>query len=107
MNWDAGLLLLILASSLLPGLVIFFLSDERVAIRITLNLTGAVVKLVLVGVMIWGILHGHHYEAHLPLLPGLDLVLRADAEAILFVTLSTVLWARPIAAAFSDFSACA
>jgi len=93
MNWDSGLLLLILATSLLPGLVIFFLPEERVAMRTTLNMAGAVVKLVLVGVMIWGVLHGHLYESRLPLLPGgLDLVLHADAESVLFVTLSAVLW---------------
>jgi multicomponent Na+:H+ antiporter subunit D len=72
--------------------VIFFLPEDRVAIRTTLNLAGAVLKLVLVGVMIWGVFHGQHYETRLPLLPGLDLVLRADAEAVLFVTLSSVLW---------------
>lgn len=92
MNWDAWLPLLILASSLLPGLVIFFLPEERVATRTALNLAGAVSKLVLVAVMIWGVFHGHHYEIRLPLLPGLDLVLRADSEAVLFVTLSAVLW---------------
>jgi len=92
MNWDAGLPLLILASSLLPGLVIFFLPEERVATRTTLNLAGALLKLLLVGLMVWGVLQGHHYETRLPLLPGLDLVLRADAESVLFVTLSSVLW---------------
>ena len=93
MTWDSGLLLLILATSLLPGLVIFFLPEERVALRTTLNMAGAVVKLVLVGVMIWGVFHGQQYETRLPLLPGgLDLVLHADAESVLFVTLSTVLW---------------
>ncbi len=92
MNWDAGLLLLIVASSLLPGLVIFFLPDESVATRIALNMAGALLKLVLVGVMIWGVYHATHYEARLPLLPGLDLVLHADAESVLFVALSTVLW---------------
>jgi multicomponent Na+:H+ antiporter subunit D len=57
-----------------------------------LNLAAAVFKLVLVGVIIWGTLHGHYYETRLPLLPGLDLVLRADAESVLFITLSAVLW---------------
>ena len=92
MNWDAWLPLLIVLSSLSVGLVIFFLPEQRVATRTTLNLTGAVLKLVLVGVMIWGVVHGHHYETRLPLLPGLDLVLRADAESVLFVTLSSGLW---------------
>ncbi|MFQ5487754.1 MAG: complex I subunit 5 family protein [Gammaproteobacteria bacterium] len=92
MNWDSGLLLLVLASSLAPGLVIFFLPEERVATRTALNLAGALLKLVLVGVMIWGVLHGHHYETRLPLLSGLDLALRSDAQSLLFVTLSSVLW---------------
>ena len=92
MNWDAGLPLLIVATSLFSGLVIFFLSEKHVVARTTLNLGGAVFKLVLVGVMIWGVFHGHHYEARLPLLPGLDLVLRADAESMLFVVLSSGLW---------------
>lgn len=84
--------LLIIATSFVPGLMIFFLPEERVAVRTTLNLGGAVLKLVLVGVMIWGVFHGQHYEARLPLLPGLDLVLRADAAAMLFVVLSSGLW---------------
>ncbi len=92
MNWDAALPLFVLASSLLPGLVIFFLPEERVATRTTLNLAGAAFKLVLVGVMIWGVFHGHHYEIRLPMLPGLDLVLRADPLSMLFVVLSSILW---------------
>ncbi|HEB93248.1 MAG TPA: monovalent cation/H+ antiporter subunit D family protein [Gammaproteobacteria bacterium] len=92
MSWDSALPLFVLASSLLPGLVIFFLPEERVAIRTTLNLAGAVLKLALVGVMIWGVFHGSHYETRLPLLPGLDLLLRADSLSMLFVVLSSVLW---------------
>ena len=92
MSWDASLPLLVLASSLLPGLIIFFLPEERIATRTLLNLSGAVLKLLLVGVMIWGVYYGHHYETRLPLLPGLDLVLRVDALSVLFVTLSAVLW---------------
>jgi len=93
MTWDSSLLLLILATSLVPGMVIFFLPEDRVALRTTLNMAGALVKMGLVGVMIWGVYHGHHYETRFPLLPGgLDLVLHADGESVLFVTLSTVLW---------------
>lgn len=92
MNWDAALPLLIVLSSLLVGLVIFILPEERTVTRITLNLVGAVFKLILVCVMIWGVYNGHHYEIRLPMLPGLDLVLRADALSLLFVILSSVLW---------------
>jgi multicomponent Na+:H+ antiporter subunit D len=72
--------------------IIFFLGEEQHRTRTVLNLTGAVVKLVLVGIMVWGVFHNHNYETRLPMLPGLDLLLRADALAMLFTTLSAVLW---------------
>ena len=92
MNWDAWLPLAIVASSLLPGLVIFFMREGSHGLRTVLNLTGAILKLVLVGVMIWGVFHEHVYETRWTLAPGLDLVLHADTLSVLFVTLSTVLW---------------
>ncbi len=92
MNWDAWLPLLVVLSSLLPGLFIFVLPEERVGLRTALNVTGAVAKLLLVGWMLWGVAQGHHYEARLPLLPDIELVLRADPLALLFVTLSALLW---------------
>lgn len=92
MNWDAWIPLLVVISSLLPGLIIFGLPEERVRLRTVLNLLGAVVKLVLVGWMLWGVFHEHHFETRLPLLPDLELVLRAGPLSLLFVTLSTLLW---------------
>ena len=92
MNLDAWLPVLVVASSLLPGLVIFFLHEGSHRLRTTLNLAGAVVKLLLVGVLIWGVFHEHVYESRWMLAPGLELVLHADTLSILFVTLSTVLW---------------
>ncbi len=92
MNWDAWIPLLVIASSLLPGLIIFGLAEDRVRLRTLLNLVGALVKLALVGWMLWGVYHGHHYETRLALLPDLELVLRAGPLSLLFVTLSTGLW---------------
>ncbi|MFW2373710.1 MAG: complex I subunit 5 family protein [Gammaproteobacteria bacterium] len=92
MNWDPWIPLLVVASSLLPGLVIFTLPEDKVRLRTTLNLTGALVKLLLVVWMIWGVYNEHHYETRLALLPDLELVLRAGPLALLFVSLSTVLW---------------
>ena len=92
MSLDAWLPLLILASSLVPGVIIFFLKEGSHGARTFLNLAGAAVKLLLVGVMIWGVFHQHSYETRWTLAPGLDLVLRADTLSVLFVTLSTVLW---------------
>ena len=92
MTPNAALPLLILASSLLPGLVVFFLPEAEVRTRTALNLFGALLKLALVGVMLWGVFNGVDYETRLPLLPELDFVLRADALSLLFVTLSSFLW---------------
>ncbi len=89
---DPYLPLAIVLSSALPGALIFFLDEEFHRLRTALNLFGAIFKLILVGWMIWGVFHGHVYLSHLELLPGLELILSADALSVLFVTLSTVLW---------------
>ncbi len=92
MNWNTWLPVLVVASSLLPGLIIFALPERRVTLRTALNLGGAIAKMLFVGWMLWGVYRGEHYEARLAILPDIDLVLRADPLALLFVTLSTVLW---------------
>ena len=92
MNWHAALPLLVLASSLLPGLVIFALPEQYRRLRTTLNLLGAAAKLVFIGVMLWGVADGERYSYSHMVLPGLALELHADALALLFVSLSAVLW---------------
>ena len=92
MNLSSSLPGLIVATSLLPGVIIFFLSEGHQRARTLLNLAGALAKVLLVGVMIWGVFHEQNYETRWTLAPGLDLVLHADALSVLFVTLSTVLW---------------
>lgn len=92
MNLSNSLPLLILGSSLVPGLVIFLLREDSHRLRTTLNLVGATAKLALAGVMIWGVFHEQLYETRWALAPGLDLVLHADALSVLFVGLSTLLW---------------
>jgi multicomponent Na+:H+ antiporter subunit D len=91
-TWTFWLPQLVLASSLVTGIVIFMLPEERHGLRRTLNVLGATVKLVLVGVMFDGALRGVRYEARLPFLGDLELVLRVDFLALLFVSLSAVLW---------------
>ena len=92
MNWNAWLPILVVASSLLPGFFIFFLREGSHRLRTALNMAGAVFKLVLVGLLIWGVFHEQVYESRWTLAPGLDLVLHADTLSVLFVALSTVLW---------------
>jgi multicomponent Na+:H+ antiporter subunit D len=82
----------IVLTSLIPGLLIFVLGEERHLLRTILNMVGALLKLALVGWLIWGVYQGRVFESRLSLAPGLELVLSADALSVLFVTLSTVLW---------------
>ena len=92
MSAQAWVPLAVVASSLLPGLVIFLLPEDRRGLRATLNLAGAFAKLALVGLMLWNVGRFHEYEARMTVLPGLDLVLRADELSLLFMTLSALLW---------------
>jgi multicomponent Na+:H+ antiporter subunit D len=92
MNWQFALPLLVLAASLGTALLIFPLREERRRTRTALNILGATLKLVLVGFMVAGTMRGHEYEARLALMPGIDLVFRADFLALLFASLSAVLW---------------
>jgi multicomponent Na+:H+ antiporter subunit D len=91
-TFEAWLPLLVLASSLVPGLIIFSLAERRLWWRTSLNLAAAVVKLVLVAVMLYGVHQGNAYETRLPFVAGAELLLRADAFSLLFVTLSALLW---------------
>ncbi len=92
MNVDVWLPLLVVASSLVTGLLIFALAEQSMRVRTILNLSGALVNLTLVCWMLWGVYHGHHYEIRLAFLPELELVLRAGPLALLFATLSGTLW---------------
>lgn len=92
LDWSAILPVLVLASSLVTGLVIFFLAEERHAMRTALNLGGAILKLVFVVVMLFGVFRGEQYETRFELVAGVDFVLRSDSLAMLFVTLSSLLW---------------
>ncbi len=84
--------LLVVLSSLLTGLLIFFLKEEQSRLRTILNLFGATIKLGFLAIMLWGVFHDYQFETRLPFLPDYDLVLRADAMSLLFVTLSAGLW---------------
>ncbi len=92
MNTNAWLPLLVLASSFVPGMIIFMLPEKAIVLRTTLNLGGAVLKIVFLVLMMIGVFHGVVYEFRVPLVPGLDFVLHADALSLMFVNLSAVLW---------------
>lgn len=93
MTWSEHWLLPgILFSSAFTGLVIFFLKEESHRLRTWLNLVGAGLKLVLVAALLWGINEGRSYRVQFEVLPGVEFALGADANSVLFVALSTVLW---------------
>jgi multicomponent Na+:H+ antiporter subunit D len=92
MNLNDWVLLLILLSSFGTGVIIFFLREEAHRLRTFLNLLGAGLKLVLVAALLRGIYLSETYKLSFDLLPGLPFALGADANSVLFVTLSTVLW---------------
>lgn len=92
MNGHSLLPLVIMFSSLLPGLVIFALREDQQRLRVGLNLGGALLKLALVAVMLHGVAQGQRFRFELPFLPGAPLILQGDALSLLFVSLSAVLW---------------
>jgi multicomponent Na+:H+ antiporter subunit D len=91
-SWTWLLPLAIILSSLIPGLLIFSLKERQEKLRTFLNLTGALVKMALVGVMLYGVSNGVEFRFSLPFLPGGGLLLKGDALSLQFVSLSSVLW---------------
>lgn len=81
-----------LLTSLLASVIIFALPEKGHRLRTSVNLAAAGLKLILVGVMVWGIFHGQSFEFAFTMLPGVQFVLRADALSMLFAGLSAVLW---------------
>jgi multicomponent Na+:H+ antiporter subunit D len=84
--------ILILSASFVPGVLVFFLAERQTGLRTVLNLTGATLKVLLVGVLLWQVYQGYGYETRLAFVPGIDLVLRADPLTLQFLTLSAGLW---------------
>ena len=84
--------LMILATSLVPAAVTFFLPQEAYGLRAGLNLGGAVLKVGLVVFMLAEVAGGTLHETRIPLAPGLYVLLRVDALALLFLALSAALW---------------
>lgn len=82
----------ILMTSLVPAVATFFLAEESRRARNALSLGGAVLKVALVLAMLVAVAGGAAYETRVPLAPGLVLLLRLDAVALLFLSLSAVLW---------------
>ncbi|UXA18599.1 complex I subunit 5 family protein [Mycobacterium sp. SMC-4] len=84
--------LAVLATSLIPGVVIFALPERARRTRVAFNLAGAIGKVVLVAALIPAAAAGARFEFQAPFVPGIDLVLRVEPFALYFLALSAVLW---------------
>lgn len=87
-----ALLLATLLSSALPGLLIFLVAEESRRLRVSLNLLGAVAKLVFIGLLMLQIREGTTPTLRVEVWGPLAIELHADALAMLLATLSGVLW---------------
>lgn len=84
--------LLLLSTSLIPGIIIFFIKEESFGARTIWNIGGALAKLGLIIFMLFWVDKGVGFEFRTEMIFGIDFVLKADPLALLFGTLSSVLW---------------
>ncbi|TWX52171.1 complex I subunit 5 family protein [Colwellia hornerae] len=84
------LIILIVAFS--TGILMMVIGEKNEKLRTSVNLTSAAINIILIGIMLLGVSQGAVFETRLPLLPDINLVLKADALSLAFVTLSGVLW---------------
>ena len=82
----------ILLTSLLASPVLFALPESAARLRTAINLGMASLKVVLVAWLALKVSQGVIYDLSFTVLPGLDFRLQADPLALLFVSLSAILW---------------
>lgn len=92
MIWTDWLPLVVLMTSFMAAMIIFMLPEQRQVLRSSINLGAACIKLILIVLLIQAVLQQNYPEIRLQVLPGLELILRADSLAILFAGLSSILW---------------
>ena len=89
---NAVLLPLALVTPLLTSCIIFTLGGRSMLLRHTVSIGGALLSIVWVSLILWGVYHEQSYELHYEFLPAIELLFQADAFAMLFSTLSALLW---------------
>jgi multicomponent K+:H+ antiporter subunit A len=92
MNYSSLLPLLVVISPLLSGLIILFIPENKRKLRTLVNIFGAFAVITLIGFLLNGVFNGQEFESRISLLPAIDLVFRADALSLIFVSLSGFLW---------------
>lgn len=89
---DTLLLPLALATPLLTACAIFLSGEHRQALRNAISLSGALISVLWVSLLLWGVYHEQTFQLQYRLLPDVELLFQVDAFAMLFATLSAVLW---------------
>jgi multicomponent Na+:H+ antiporter subunit D len=100
---NSTILLLFLASSAFPALIIFLLPNRYVLLRNSINLFGVASKIFFVFFIIYGLAHDESYSLSFTFMPHISFVLKVDALSILFATLSSILWLLTTIYAFAYF----
>jgi multicomponent K+:H+ antiporter subunit A len=89
---NAWLPLIILIVAFTTGMLMLLIKEKSENLRTTVNLSSAAINIVLIFIMLNGVAQGEVFETRLPLLPDINLVFKADALSLMFVSLSGVLW---------------
>ena len=90
--WNFWLPLLVLATSLSGGIIIFLLPEQRRLTRELINLGAASINVVLVCLLLWADYQGYEAVTRFTIVPGVEFMLQADSLSVLFATLSSFLW---------------
>lgn len=92
-TWRELLPLLIPLSSFIPAIMIIMIREERKGLRTVVNLSAAILKIILVGIVFWGVYFRERtYEVRFPIVANLEFVFRVDDLSLLFLVLSSILW---------------
>ncbi|WP_010629494.1 proton-conducting transporter membrane subunit [Halomonas sp. KM-1] len=81
-----------LATSLLVVPLIFALPERAWHARTALNLGAAMIKVVLVALMVWGLYQGESYRFSFTVVRDVTFLLQVDALGLMFAGLSSLLW---------------
>lgn len=89
---NSAILFLLLASSVLPAIIIFLLPERCVTLRNSINLLGVFSKVFFVIYLIQGITNNEVFYYAFAFTPQISFVLKVDHLSLLFATLSSILW---------------
>jgi len=92
MSFYTTLPLHVVLTSLVASIVMLCIPERLHYWRIGVNLTAAILKLLLVGIMLIGVARGDEFGFRFEMMPGISFYLHADALTMLLSLLSALLW---------------